>query len=194
MRVRDLSIRGKSGSLLKAMTMESRQFGQKVRKLFWGVTCWKIPGNVDMGKKWLKYLFFGSFFSHAVQQVSLSIFHQAIINTAHQTRLTFDLEIETTHGHPSSFQTRPHECRWQRWRVHLDRCPRAWEVACVVLWSSVTFSQNSVFRPSGDDREFLSQFSTHQPPNVFWTEACSAPATNYRPQSERCTPNGGRSP
>ena len=33
--------------------------------------------------------------------------------------------------------------------------------------SSVTSSQNSVFHPLGDDREFLSQFSTHQPPNVF---------------------------
>ena len=32
-------------------------------------------------------------------------------------------------------------------------------------------SQNSVFRTLGDDREFLSQFSTHQPPNVFLTEA-----------------------
>ena len=45
---------------------------------------------------------------------------------------------------------------------------RAWEVACVVLWSSVTYS---VFRPLGDDRELLSQFPTHQPPNVFLTEA-----------------------
>ena len=26
-------------------------------------------------------------------------------------------------------------------------------------------------RPLGDDREFLYQFSTHQPPNVFLTEA-----------------------
>ena len=27
--------------------------------------------------------------------------------------------------------------------------------------------KKSVFCPLGDDREFLSQFSTHQPPNVF---------------------------
>ena len=27
--------------------------------------------------------------------------------------------------------------------------------------------KNSVFRPLGDDREFYSQFSTHQPSNVF---------------------------
>ena len=53
----------------------------------------------------------GSFLGPAVQQVKLSIFHQALINAAHQTRLTFDLEIETTHGHSSSFRTRPHECR-----------------------------------------------------------------------------------
>ena len=45
-----------------------------------------------------KMFFSGSFLGHAVQQVNLSIFHQALINAAHQTRLTFDLEIETTHG------------------------------------------------------------------------------------------------
>ena len=38
----------------------------------------------------------GSFYSHAVQQVNLSILHQPLINTAHQIRLTFDLEVETT--------------------------------------------------------------------------------------------------
>ena len=32
---------------------------------------------------------------------------------------------------------------------------------CVVLWSSVTSSQNPVFRPLGDRRDSLSQFSTH---------------------------------
>ena len=31
--------------------------------------------------------------------------------------------------------------------------------------------QNSVFRPLGDDREFLSQFPTHLPSNVFLSEA-----------------------
>ena len=55
--------------------------------------------------------FSGSFFGHAVQQVNLSIFHQALIDAAHHTRLTFDHEIEKTHGHSSSFRTRPHECR-----------------------------------------------------------------------------------
>ena len=29
----------------------------------------------------------------------------------------------------------------------------------------------SVFRPLGGDREFESQFSTHQPPNMFLAEA-----------------------
>ena len=40
-------------------------------------------------------LFFsGSFVGHTVLNKSvLSIFHQALINTAHQTQLTFDLEI-----------------------------------------------------------------------------------------------------
>ena len=33
----------------------------------------------------------GSLFGHAIQQVNLSIFPQALINTAHQTQLTFDL-------------------------------------------------------------------------------------------------------
>ena len=37
---------------------------------------------------------------------------------------------------------------------------------CVIL-SSVTSSQKSVFRPLGDDREF----STHQPPNVFFNRS-----------------------
>ena len=45
------------------------------------------------------------------KQIKLSIFHQALINIAHQTRLTFDLETETTHGHSSSFRTRTHDCR-----------------------------------------------------------------------------------
>ena len=36
--------------------------------------------------------------------------------------------------------------------------------------SAVTSSHNSAFRPLGDDREFLSEFSTHQLPNVFLTE------------------------
>ena len=42
--------------------------------------------------------------------------------------------------------------------------------------------------------EFMSQFFSHQPPNVLLTEAWSAPATDHRPQSERCTPRGSRSP
>ena len=45
-------------------------------------------------------------------------------------------------------------------------------VACVVLWSSVTSAQNSVFRPLGDDREC--QFSAQQPPNVFLTSLIGA--------------------
>ena len=45
-------------------------------------------------------------FGHAVQHVNLSIFHLALINIVQQTRLTFDLEIETTHGHCSSLRTR----------------------------------------------------------------------------------------
>ena len=46
-----------------------------------------------MGEKRLKYLFSGSCFGHAVQQVSLSIVHD-LINIVQQTRLTFDLEID----------------------------------------------------------------------------------------------------
>ena len=103
---------------------------------------------------------------HAVQQVNLITLHQALINTAHQTRLTFDLEIETTHGHSSLFRTRPHECRWQCRRVYLDPCPRVWEVACVVLWSSVT-SQNHLFRPVGGDRVIVSVFYTLAAKCVF---------------------------
>ena len=59
----------------------------------------------------MTFSFSGSFIGHAVQQVNLSIFHQALINTAHQIRLAFDLEIDTTHGHYSSFRTKPHGCR-----------------------------------------------------------------------------------
>ena len=29
-------------------------------------------------------------------------------------------------------------------------------------------SQNDVFRPLGDDRQFFSEFSTHQPPNALY--------------------------
>ena len=118
-----------------------------------------------------KTFFSGSFLGHAVQQVNLSSFLQALTSNAHKTRLTFELEIDTTQGHSSSFRTRSHECRWQGWRVYPDPCPRAREVACLVLWSSVASSQNSVFRPLGDDRELLSQLSTHQPPNVFFNRS-----------------------
>ena len=37
------------------------------------------------------------------------------------------------------------------------------------------------FDPWETMESFLSQFSTHQPPNVFLTEAWSVPATNHRP-------------
>ena len=46
-----------------------------------------------MGEKRLQLFFSSSFFGHAVQQVNLSVFHQALIKIAQQTRLTFDLEI-----------------------------------------------------------------------------------------------------
>ena len=46
-------------------------------------------------------------FCHSAQLVN---FYQASINTIHQTRLTFDVEIVTTHNHSSSFRTRSHEC------------------------------------------------------------------------------------
>ena len=54
----------------------------------------------------------------------------------------------------------------------------------VVLWFSVKSPQSDIFCPLGDDREYLSLFSTHQSLNVLLTEAFSTPATHYRPQSE----------
>ena len=40
-----------------------------------------------------------------------------------------------------------------------------------VLWSSVNPLKILFFALLGDDREFSSQFCTHQPPNVFLTGA-----------------------
>ena len=44
--------------------------------------------------KTINLLFSGSFPGHAAQLVKLSIFYQAVIIIVHQTRLTFDLEID----------------------------------------------------------------------------------------------------
>ena len=45
------------------------------------------------------YIFFWLFF-WSCGPIGQFVFHQALINIAHQTRLTFDLEIETTHVTP----------------------------------------------------------------------------------------------
>ena len=64
---------------------------------------------------------------------------------------------------------------WGKLKLKLTTLPRIFiRVVCrfnSVPWFSFTSSQNYVFRPLGDDTEFLSQFPTHQPPNVFLTEA-----------------------
>ena len=143
-----------------------------------GVICWKIPCSVAMGKIWQNVFFLALFWvMRSNRSIRLFFIKPWSENTAHQTRLTFDLEIETTHCHSSLLRTRPHDDGWQRWRVYLGPCPRTWEVACVVLWSSVTSSQNAVFRPLGDDRVFVSIFCTPAAKCVL-TEAWSAPATN----------------
>ena len=50
--------------------------------------------------------------------------------------------------------------------------------------------KNLFLRPLGDDREFLSQFSTHQPPNVKPDRR--PPQTTGR--RVRCTPREDQSP
>ena len=62
--------------------------------------------NVAVGIFFFLLLVFG----YEAEMANLSNFHQASINIVHQTRLTFDLEIETTYDH-ASFRTRSHECR-----------------------------------------------------------------------------------
>ena len=98
----------KNTTWVRQMTMES-SLVNKFPKFFWGLFAEIFRVTSLCGKK--VFFFSGSFFGHAVQQVNLSIFHQALINIVQQTRLTFDLEIETTHGHCSSLRTRSHECR-----------------------------------------------------------------------------------
>ena len=116
----------------------------------------KYSGQHRYGEKWL--FFFLLALSWPCGPTSQFVyFYQALINTAHQTRLTFDLEVETAHGYSSSCRTRSHGCRWKLWRV-----------ACVVLWSSVKSSQKSVFRPLGDDKEILSQFLHTSRQMCFW--------------------------
>ena len=58
------------------------------------------------GKNGHNVLFLGSSVRHAAQWVSLSIFHQALINTAHQTPLPFDRQptvtpLRSVQGHMS---------------------------------------------------------------------------------------------
>ena len=71
---------------------------------FFGGYLLKDFGYHRYGETAITFFFTGSFFDHAVQQVNLFIFRQALINIVQQTRLTFDLEIETTHGHCSSLR------------------------------------------------------------------------------------------
>ena len=52
-----------------------------------------------MGGKTIKrFVFSAFFFGYAVQQVNLPTFDQALISTVQQTRLTFDLEIDTIYN------------------------------------------------------------------------------------------------
>ena len=124
-----------------------------------------------MGQKRSKLFFSGSVFGHAVQQVNLSIFHQASINTAHQTRLTFDLGIEKAHGHSSSFRTRPHECVGDSAEKSISIHALGRERLLVLSCGLLSHPLKILFRPLGDNREFLSQLSIDQPPNVFSTHA-----------------------
>ena len=71
---------------------------KRFQTFFWGYVL-KFPGNVAMGKNDLKYISSGSYFLvMRPYMVNLSILRQALIYIVHQTRLTFDLEIEKTHG------------------------------------------------------------------------------------------------
>ena len=67
------------------MTMESRSFGQKLSKVFFGVICRNIPGDVAVGNNDLYIFVLALFFRHAVQQVDLSIFHRVLstVSTKH---------------------------------------------------------------------------------------------------------------
>ena len=98
-----------------------------------------------------KFFFPGSFPDHAAQLVKLSIFHQALINIVHQTRLTFDVEIETTHDHPPSFRT-----------GHMGVGDSAEEFILIhalgrerLLVLSCGLPSNTVKVKLGDDREFF---------------------------------------
>ena len=125
---------------------------------FFGGYLLKIPGNVAMGEE--RFFFLALFLVICGLTRHFTYFPSSL--DQHCPTKTTDLRSRDR-GNPWSLLFAPdksHECGWQRWRVYLDPCPWAGEVACAILWSSVASSQNSVFRPLGYERFFVSVFYT----------------------------------
>ena len=99
-----------NSTYLRRMTMESRySLAKKFANFFWGLFAEIFWVTSLWGKN--NYFFFLALFLVRRSSRSTCLFFISLINTAHQTRLTFDFEIETAHGHSSSLRTKPHECR-----------------------------------------------------------------------------------
>ena len=147
-----------------------------------------------MGKQ-QQLCFLGYFFWPAVQRVNLSIFHQALINIVHQTQLTFSVEIEKTNGHCSLLRSNKSvgDSAEKFISIHALGRERLLGLSCD-LPSHPLKILFFALRQKITCREFFSQFSPYQPSIIcVFYRAWSAPATNHRPQSERCTPRRGRS-
>ena len=114
--------------------------------------------------------FSGLFLGHAVHQVNLSISHQALINTAHQTRLNFDLEIDqpmVTSLRSGQSPMSVGDSAEEFISIHALGRERLLVLSCGLPSHPLKI----MFFARRETTEFLSQFSIHQPPNVSSTEA-----------------------
>ena len=112
----------------------------------------------------------GSFFGHVVRQVNSSNSHQALINTAHQTRLNFDLEIDqpmVTSLRSGQSPMSVGDSAEEFISIHALGRERLLVLSCGLPSHPLKI----MFFARRETTEFLSQFSIHQPPNVSSTEA-----------------------
>ena len=96
-------------------------------------------------------------------------------------RYTFDLDIESTRGQPASCWARP---------VNIDD---HLETSMLILRTLLKRAKTYFCHRRGIEI-FGRLLSTHERPNVFFSDAWQAPATYHRSSCEHCVPRVGRGP
>ena len=109
-------------------------------------------------------------------------------------RYTFDIDVESNHGQPSSCRARPvtiDDGLQNSMRIRDlggERLPAMSHTLCPNLEKMPDFCHRSGIEI------FSRLFSVHQRPNVFFLDASQVPVTYHRPSCELCDPRVGRSP